>query len=522
MGVEAVVVPRPLAVEALTITGCEVKVTNTGAAEQEFSVAIDRDAAAWGWVTPPTVTVPAGGEGSVKVLFRLPKAPKPPAGPLPFTLTVKSLTDASVATVTEGVVDVQTIQDLLATMNPKTAQGSGPSHHTVAVSNRGNAPVRARLSASDTGGNLDFDFEPVSIEAAAGASAEAKLRVSPRHRLRRGTAERPFQVIAEVDGYEPLRIDGTLTQEGAGVSRTAVVIAIVVALLVVGGAAVALTGGGSGKAATSSSGPGASTGATGTGTGVAAGDDPACPAKGHDNRDRGVTGDLPFNYSFLFTTPDGCQPVRFNPCEPVHYIINPANAPAGGLADVHQAMKMIADAGGYTLVDDGLTDSDRFDFGRLAYDPARYGERWAPIVISWSHLGNAAANDVVVAGMGNGVTADGAIVTGMLNLNADARIDLARTTPVPDGFGSGISWGRVMLHELGHVFGLGHVQSKNEIMHEQLLEQTLTKTEYGTGDLQAWRLIGKSAGCGVSTTAHVIAPLGRSTAPASTPPTTTR
>jgi hypothetical protein len=253
---------------------------------------------------------------------------------------------------------------------------------------------------------------------------------------------------------------------------------------------------------------------------VAAGDDPACPAKNHDNRDRGVTGALPLNYSFLFTTPDGCQPVRFNPCDPIHYIVNPANAPAGGLADVHQAFKMIADAGGYTFVDDGVTDTDRFDFGRLAYDPARYGERWAPIVISWSHLGNAAANDVVVAGMGNGVTADGAVVTGMLNMNADARIDLARTQPVPDGFGTGISWGRVMLHELGHVFGLGHVQSKSEIMHEQLLEQTLSKTEYGTGDLQAWRLLGRQAGCSVSPPAHTIAPLGRS-APAATTTTTT-
>ena len=56
MGVEAVVVPRPLAVEALTITGCEVRVTNTGTTEDEFSVAIDRDAAAWGYPRPSTST----------------------------------------------------------------------------------------------------------------------------------------------------------------------------------------------------------------------------------------------------------------------------------------------------------------------------------------------------------------------------------------------------------------------------------------------------------------------------------
>ena len=493
MGVDAVVEPRPLAVEALTITGCQVRVTNKGTATDEFSVTIDREAAAWGWVSPATVTVPPGGEGSVKVLFRLPKAPHPPAGPLPFTVTVASLGDRTVSTTAEGTVDVAPFQDLLATLNPRTAQGSGPSHHTLALSNRGNALVRARLSASDAAADLEFDIEPVTLEAGPGTIAEAKLRVSPRRSLRRGTAERAFQVVAEGEGYDPLRVEGALTQEGTGYSRATIAVALVLAVLVVGGAARALTGGSHKAKARPPV-------AVGT-----AGDASACPAQGHDNRDRGVTGNLPFNYSFLFTTPDGCRPLRFNPCDPIHFVVNPANAPPEGVDDVRQAFKMIADVGGYTFVDDGATDSDRFDIRRPAYDPTRYGERWAPIVVSWANLGNRAANDVVVAGMGLGVVADGAIVTGMLNLNADARIDLAREVPVPSGFGEGISWGRVMLHELGHVFGLGHVESKNAIMHEQLLEQTLTKTEYGLGDQQAWRILGRQGGCTTTPAPHAVA-----------------
>jgi hypothetical protein len=511
MGVDAVIVPRPIAVAALDVTGGEVRVTNTGATEDEFSFAIDRHAAQWGWVTPPTVVVPPGGEGSVKVLFRLPKSPKPPAGPLPFTVTVTSVRDKSLSTVADGIVDVAVIKDALLTMNPTTAQGSGPSHHTVALSNRGNAPVRARLRASDGEGKLDFDIEPVTLEVDAGAIASANLRVSPKDRLRRGTAERPFEVVAEAEGQDPFRVEGKLTQEGTGSGRRPLIVAVVVVLLLVAIAAVAMAGGGSDDGPDSSV-PAASGAAP-------PGDDPACPAKGHDNRDRGTTGALPFNYSFLFTTPDGCRPIRFNPCAPIHYIINPADAPPGGVADVRQAFRMIAEAGGYTFVDDGLTDADRFNFGRQAYDPARYGERWAPIVVSWARLGSVGRNDVVVAGMGNGQVVDGAIVTGMLNLNADARIDISRETPIPDGFGEGISWGRVILHELGHVFGLGHVQSKNSIMHEALLEQTLSRTEYGVGDIQAWRQIGRQAGCVETPAPRPVAPLGANRA---TTTTTTR
>lgn len=499
MGVDATIVPRPLQVAALDVTGGEVRVTNTGSSEDEFAFAIDRHAAQWGWVTPPTVVVAPGGEGSVKVLFRLPKAPKPPAGPLPFTVTVTSVRDRSVSSVAEGVVEVAAFSDALATLNPSTAQGSGPSHHTVALSNRGNAAVRARLTASDPDGALDFDIEPVTLEVPPGTVASANLRVSPRARLRRGTAERPFQVVAATDDGAPLRVEGTLTQEGTGMGRAPVVVAIVLAVLIVAFAAFAVVGG---------NGDSPEPGASPAGAGDAPVNDPACPAKGHDNRDRGTSGALPFNYSFLFTTPDGCKPIRFNPCAPIHFIINPADAPPGGLDDVRQGFRLIAEAGGYTFVDDGLTDSDRFGFGRAAYDPGRYGDRWAPIVVSWGRLGSQGRGDVVVAGMGNGHVVDGAIVTGMLNLNADARIDISRETPIPAGYGEGISWGRVILHELGHVFGLGHVQSRNAIMHEALLEQTLSRTEYGVGDIQAWRQLGRQAGCVEAPAPRPVAPIG--------------
>src|SRR3712207_5947122 len=58
-----------------------------------------------------------------------------------------------------------------------------------------------------------------------------------------------------------------------------------------------------------------------------------CPLRDHlaadaaGTRRRGV--EVPSGYAFLEARPGGCEPVRFNPCEPVHYVVNDALAPPG-------------------------------------------------------------------------------------------------------------------------------------------------------------------------------------------------
>jgi len=115
--------------------------------------------------------------------------------------------------------------------------------------------------------------------------------------------------------------------------------------------------------------------------------------------------------------------------------------------------------------------------------------------VTWSKLGNEGRNNVIVLGRGNSVPVDGVLVTGQLDLNVDAVTDQARTQPLANGFGEGATWGRVMLHELGHVFGLGHVESSSNLMKEELSQHTLRTAEFGIGDLQALRIIGKEGGC---------------------------
>lgn len=233
---------------------------------------------------------------------------------------------------------------------------------------------------------------------------------------------------------------------------------------------------------------------------------PACPAQGHvDTHASGLTPDriptLPSSYSFSMVKADGCSPVRWDPCSPIQFVMNAAAAPATGAADVREAFTRLGVATGITFVDDGMTDEAA---RRGATDATRYPGRWAPILVVWEHR-SATGNDVEVVGSGFPTRVGDVLVSGTLTLNADAITNRARNTPVPGGFASaagvgaigaeGVTWGRVILHELAHVMGLGHTRDRDQLMYPDTAEQTSHTTEYRSGDREGLRLLGREAGC---------------------------
>jgi len=222
-------------------------------------------------------------------------------------------------------------------------------------------------------------------------------------------------------------------------------------------------------------------------------DSPDCPVRNHlaaeaNGRTRAGV-DPPIDYSFLEARQGGCHPVRFNPCEPIHYVVNAALAPPGAVGDLQAAMRLLEQASGLTFVNDGPTD-ERGEVSRPRSQPERYGARWAPVLVVWDH-GDRFRMDVSNPAGGIAASVDGVSVTGMLIVNVDTLIE--GTFP-PSGFGPGGSWGRVFLHELGHLVGLGHVARSDQIMFPELGVQR-GRAEYHAGDLAGLRLIGKEAGC---------------------------
>ncbi|HET6809442.1 MAG TPA: matrixin family metalloprotease [Acidimicrobiales bacterium] len=193
------------------------------------------------------------------------------------------------------------------------------------------------------------------------------------------------------------------------------------------------------------------------------------------------------SYTFEGRNPDG-MPMRFDACQPIHYVTNLAEAPAGALGFVQTAIARLSSATGITFVYDGSTTQ----FPSTSRPPTdASGTNWAPVLIAWEHQGQtdylpAQAN---LLGMGGftGVNTAGTVVavTGQVALNADLTLAPAATIPA--------DWVPGIQHELGHVVGLAHTSDPTQIMAPSFNAQS--PNDYGTGDSEGLRLLGVSTPC---------------------------
>ena len=201
-----------------------------------------------------------------------------------------------------------------------------------------------------------------------------------------------------------------------------------------------------------------------------------------------ILGEKHAGYRFREIDPVSRDGVRYNPCSPVTYVIDPDLAPPGVVDDVHAAFGEVAAATGLEFVFEGLTD-ERPTLAREAYQPGRYGERWAPVLVSFHHFGENVldATPLAEAGSVSRRNAEGkpVYVTGRVQLNADAP-------GVKTGFGPGRTWGKILMHEIGHLVGLGHVGDQTSLMYPATTEGP---TRLSPGDRVGLARLGRSEGC---------------------------
>jgi hypothetical protein len=192
-------------------------------------------------------------------------------------------------------------------------------------------------------------------------------------------------------------------------------------------------------------------------------------------------------YAFIARQDDGSTPVAYDPCRPVDVVLATDGAPEGAEALLTDALARVSEVTGLQLRYEGPTDEVP-TADRAAYQPDRYGDRWAPVVVGWRTPEQEPGLADAVAGLGGSASAgpEGgplAFVTGSVTLDgpeyatllADGQQPLARA---------------ILLHELGHVVGLAHVWDDTQLMAASTTGEVL---DFADGDLAGLARLGAGA-----------------------------
>lgn len=190
-------------------------------------------------------------------------------------------------------------------------------------------------------------------------------------------------------------------------------------------------------------------------------------------------------HAFVTFQTDGVTPVAYDPCRPVHYVIRPDSAPPGGEELIREAVARIGQVTGLQFVYRGATDEAPGPEREL-FQPDRYGGRWAPVLIAWEteEANPALAGDVVgEAGSVPASLGDGprVLLTGTVSLDAPRFAEILR------GRGGRSIARSIVLHELGHLMGLGHVDDEQQLMFPEARREV---PDFAAGDLTGLAALG--------------------------------
>lgn len=186
------------------------------------------------------------------------------------------------------------------------------------------------------------------------------------------------------------------------------------------------------------------------------------------------------SFEFLLTQRGSGEPVGYDPCRSVEYVVNPAGAPEGWEDLVESSVARTEAATGLSFDYGGTTDERPFN--PLMRGPFSGSRR--PAVIGFADAEEISDLGGDVAGLGGSLAVRDGIgrayyVTGSIALDVEVFDDARMSGERP-------ALEAILDHELGHLVGLDHVPDPGELM----FEQNFGRTGYGPGDLEGLARLG--------------------------------
>ncbi|MEO7269032.1 MAG: peptidase [Knoellia sp.] len=173
-------------------------------------------------------------------------------------------------------------------------------------------------------------------------------------------------------------------------------------------------------------------------------------------------------FELLSTNP--VSTAAYDPCRPLHLVVNREHAPSDADAVLRDAISMVGPAAGLQIVVDGPTD-ELAQSTRPTMDSGRYGNRWSPALVAWTTPERVPALDGDVAGVGGSVAMTDSRghlhnVTGIVYLDGPTLTEISRQK---GGHELAVA---IVAHELTHLLGLAHTEAAGQLMNAEHSGQT--------------------------------------------------
>lgn len=212
---------------------------------------------------------------------------------------------------------------------------------------------------------------------------------------------------------------------------------------------------------------------------------PGVPSRGPD---RPISaGSNSNHYAFTATRrPDGNDPVTWSPCRTIHLVVNKAAAPPQADRLLRESLDRVSELSGLRFVVDGETDETPAT-DRPPQNKNPFKGRWAPALVAWTTPVVVPELQGIVAGVGGpreapaGYPDERHYVSGIVYLDGPSISDVLQR---PTGWAQSRA---IVMHELGHMVGLAHVNSDAELMDG---ENDSGITDFGEGDREGLRRLG--------------------------------